>query len=324
MNPAERMKQIYRQYRPVAAALLQKSYLHCKEQVIRHWPRVKERFLCYLTLIRFDKPIGTVLLLWPALWAMWIAAEGAPSPHLFLVFTLGVFFTRSAGVIINDFADREFDVDVERTRERPLANGKVSPAEAFAVAGILLSTAFLLVLSTNKFTVYLAFCAVPLMVIYPYMKRHTYIPQFFLGIAFSWSIPMVFAAQTGSLPRIAWLLFIANTLWVVIFDTIYAMVDREDDLKIGIKSTAILFAESDRFIIGILQAMLLAVFVIIGIQLKAGFIYYGSLVMVGAIMVYHQVLIKDRLPEQCFKAFLNNGWLGAVIFAGICLNYLYN
>ena len=303
---------------------LEKIYLYCRQQVIRYWPVVRERLRRYLALIRFDKPIGTFLLLWPALWALWIAAEGFPSLHLFLVFTLGVFLTRSSGVIINDFADRKFDRHVDRTRQRPLATGDVAPREALIVAGTLLLTAFLLVLSTNRFTVYLSFCAIPLMIIYPYMKRHTYIPQFFLGVAFSWSIPMVFAAQTGSLPRIAWLLFIANTLWVVIFDTIYAMVDREDDLKVGIKSTAILFAESDRFIIGILQGMLLVVFVIIGMQLKSGFIYYGSLVVVTAIMIYHQVLIKDRLPEQCFRAFLNNGWLGAVVFAGICLDYLYN
>ena len=263
-------------------------------------------------------------MLWPALWALWIAAEGTPSLHLFLVFTLGVFLTRSAGVIFNDFADKKFDPHVERTRERPLATGKVSSREAFLVAGLLLLVAFLLVLTTNTFTVYLSFCAIPLILIYPYMKRHTYIPQFFLGIAFSWSIPMVFAAQSNSLPRIAWLLFIANTLWVVIFDTIYAMVDREDDLKIGIKSTAILFAESDRFMIGILQGMLLTVFVIIGIQLKLGFIYYGALGVVTAIMIYHQILIKDRLPKQCFRAFLNNHWLGAAVFAGICLDYLYN
>ena len=320
----EKIRQFYNRYRPLIAALLRKYYLRCKEQFNHYLPIIRDRFLCYLKLIRFDKPIGTFLLLWPALWALWIAAQGAPSLHLFLVFTLGVFFTRSAGVIINDFADRKFDLKVERTRDRPLTRGRVSTKEAFAVAAILLLTAFLLVLSTNKFTVYLSFCAVPLMAIYPYMKRHTYIPQFFLGLAFSWSIPMAFAAQTGSLPPICWLLFIANILWVVIFDTIYAMVDREDDLKIGIKSTAILFAESDRFIIGILQLMLLAVFIIIGMRIKLGFLYYGSLLMAAAIMIYHQILIKDRSPERCFRAFLHNSWLGAVVFAGISLNYLYN
>ena len=269
-----------------------------------------------------SRPIGSLLLLWPTLWALWIAAEGRPSLHLFLVFTLGTFLTRSAGVAMNDTADRRFDPYVARTVDRPLATGEIRPGEALAVAAVLLLAAFLLVLTTNRFTVLLSLAAVPIMAIYPFMKRYTYIPQFFLGLAFSWGIPMAFAAQLNELTKVTWLLFIANVLWTVIFDTIYAMVDREHDLQIGVKSTAILFADADRFIIGIMQVMMLTVLVIIGRQVQLGFIYYVSLLVVTGFMIYHQYLIRDRDEQQCFRAFLNNNWLGATVFTGIFMSYL--
>jgi 4-hydroxybenzoate polyprenyltransferase len=285
-------------------------------------PVVKTRIQLYIRLTRMDKPIGAMLLLWPTLWALWLAAEGFPSLHLFLVFTLGVILTRSAGCVFNDIADRDFDILVKRTRDRPIASGEIGIKESIIVASVLLIIALFLVLTTNKFTIYLSFIAVPIALIYPLMKRFTYVPQFFLGIAFSWGIPMAFAAQNNSITPIAWLLFIANILWVVVYDTIYAMVDREDDLKAGIKSTAILFDESDRLFIGILQTMLIIVLVVIGIQINANMIYYWFLLPSSGLMLYHQLLIRDRLPDQCFKAFLNNNLLGMVIYGGFIFNYL--
>jgi len=297
-------------------------YRHSQATYARHWPDVKQRLLIYVQLTRLNRPIGALLLLWPTLWALWLASAGLPSLHLFLVFSLGVFLTRSAGCVFNDMADRKFDSHVQRTRMRPLATGIIHPREALLVACVLLLLAFLLVLTTNRITVLLSFVAIPLAVIYPFMKRYTYVPQFFLGLAFSWGIPMAFAAATGAIPNIAWLLFIANILWAVIYDTMYAMVDREDDLKVGIKSTAILFDEADKVIIGILQLMFLSVLVIIGIQIHAEIIYYSALVISAGLMLYHQYLIKDRTPDNCFKAFLHNNWLGMTIFGGLFLNYL--
>jgi len=290
----------------------------------QNWPLIRSRLLLYISLTRLDKPIGSLLLLWPTLWAVWIAAEGHPGLNLLVVFTLGVFLTRSAGCVFNDMADRKLDRYVRRTAQRPLTSGLVSQTEAIGVACVLLIIAFLLVLTTNRFTVMLSFVALPLAMIYPYMKRYTYIPQFFLGLAFSWGIPMAFAAQTESIPNIAWLLFIANILWSVVYDTMYAMVDREDDRRIGIKSTAILFDDADRVIIGILQIMFLSVLIIIGIQLKLKMLYYGSLVVAGMLMIYHQYLIRHRTPEGCFKAFTNNHWIGLTVLAGIYLNYNYD
>ncbi len=282
---------------------------------------IRQRSMLYVELTRFDKPIGWLLLLWPTLWALWIAAEGMPGWHLFLVFVLGTILTRSAGCVMNDYADRDIDRFVERTRSRPLTSGAVTPRQALILALCLLVIASLLVLTTNTLTVYLSFVAIPLAVIYPYMKRYTYLPQFFLGLAFSWGIPMAFAAQTGSVPTLAWLLFIANLLWIVVFDTIYAMVDREYDLQIGMKSTAILFDDADRLIIGILQGMVLLVLVIVGERLELSWVYYLSLFVAGGIFVYQQFLIKDRKAEMCFRAFLNNNWFGATIFSGIALHY---
>jgi 4-hydroxybenzoate polyprenyltransferase len=297
-------------------------YGEARRRVERHWPGIRRRLSLYARLTRMHRPIGTLLLLWPTLWALWIAAEGPPTPHLLLVFVLGTFLTRSAGVAINDTADRNIDPYVARTVDRPLATGEVSPREALAVAAVLLLAAFGLVLTTNRFTVLLSLAAIPIIAIYPFMKRHTYIPQFVLGVAFSWGIPMAFAAQLNELTKITGLLFIANLLWTVIFDTIYAMVDREHDLKIGVKSTAILFADADRAFIGIMQAMMLIVLVIIGLQLKLEMFYNLALLLVAGFMIYHQYLIKDRDEKQCFRAFLNNNWLGATVFAGIFLSYL--
>ena len=289
--------------------------------ILANWPHIKERLQQYIVLTRLNKPIGSLLLVWPTLWALWIAAEGMPSWHLFTVFVLGTFLTRSAGCVMNDFADRNFDSHVERTKSRPLATGEVSNKEAFFVAIIMLLMAFLLVLSTNRLTVMLSFFAIPIAIIYPYMKRHTYLPQFFLGIAFSWGIPMAFAAQTGTVPNIVWLIFIANLLWTVVFDTIYAMVDREHDLKIGIKSTAILFDDADKTIIGIMQVMVLIVLLIVAKQLELNWPYYVSLFVAAGFSIYQQYLIKDRNPAKCFKAFLNNNWFGMTVFIGIVLSY---
>lgn len=284
-------------------------------------PSFKRRMFLYIRLTRLDKPIGAWLLLWPTLWALWIASEGLPTLHLFMVFTLGVFLTRSAGCVFNDIADRDFDSHVQRTRSRPVTTGEIRVSEALLVASVLLFIALILVLTTNRLTVYLSFAAIPLAIIYPLMKRYTYLPQFFLGLAFSWGIPMAFAAQTETVPVIAWLLYIGNILWVVIYDTIYAMVDREDDIRIGVKSTAILFAEADRTIIGILQLMFLAVLIIIGVRIQAEQIYFISLILVTGLMLYHQYLIKDRIPEACFDAFLHNNWIGAAVLGGLWLTY---
>jgi len=287
-------------------------------------PFLKDRRQQYAVLMRLDKPIGTYLLLWPTLWALWIASEGMPSLHLLFVFVAGVFLTRSAGCVMNDYADRNFDRHVARTRERPLTTGRVSTKEAFLLIAGLLGVAFLLVLTTNRLTVLLAFVAVPITGIYPYMKRYTYVPQLFQGLSFSWGIIMAFAAVMDSVPRIAWLVFIANILWSMIYDTTYAMVDREDDLKIGVKSTAILLGESDRLFLGVVQILMFTVFLIIGHQLKFGWYYHLSLAVAAALAVHHQWLIRERRPDQCFRAFLNNNRLGAVVFAGIVLHYLFH
>lgn len=286
------------------------------------WPEVRRRLRLYVELTRLNRPIGALLLMWPTLWALWIAARGAPSLHLLAVFVAGVFLTRSAGCAINDTADRKIDLHVERTRERPFARGEIRPREALLLAGILLLAAFLLVLTTNRLTVLLSFAAVPLAALYPFMKRYTYVPQFFLGLAFSWGIPMAFAAVTGTVPPIAWLVFIANILWVMVYDTLYAMVDRDDDIRIGVKSTAILFADADRPIIGVMQGMFLAVLVMTGIQIQADMIYYWLLLPAAGLMLYHQYLIRDREPAQCFRAFLHNNWVGMTIFGALVLNYL--
>ncbi len=272
-----------------------------------------------LQLIRFDKPIGTLLLLWPTLWALWIAAAGLPSLHLLVVFILGTFLMRSAGCIANDLADRNLDGAVARTRERPLVTGAVSISEAITLAVVLCLLAFVLVLTTNNLTILLSLAAVALAATYPLMKRVTQLPQLVLGLAFSWGIPMAFAAQSNSLPTGCWLLFIGNVLWTVVYDTQYAMVDREDDIKIGIKSTAILFAEADRAIIGILQLMCLVAYYLGGQKFELGIYFHLGLAAAALLFVYHQFLIREREPAACFRAFKHNNWVGFALFLGVVL-----
>jgi 4-hydroxybenzoate polyprenyltransferase len=271
--------------------------------------------------MRLDKPIGTLLLLWPTLWALWIAGEGKPDWWVVTVFAAGVFLMRSAGCVINDYADREFDPFVERTRSRPLAVGMVAPKEALALFGVLALTAFGLVLTLNTLTILLSFVGAALAASYPFMKRLTYLPQVYLGLAFGWSVPMAFAAQANEVPVVAWLLLIATVLWATAYDTMYAMIDRPDDLKIGVKSTAILFGESDRVIIGIIQAMMVVVLLIIGQQLELGVYYIAGVVVAALLMAYQQRLIKKRDGMQCMRAFRNNNWIGVVLFLGLYGHY---
>ena len=281
-----------------------------------------DKFKQYLLLIRLNRPIGIFLLLWPTLWGLWIASEGFPNTKILVVFLFGVFLIRSAGCILNDIIDKDFDKFVARTQNRPLASDKLSSIEAFIVAISLIFIAFLLVLTTNTLTVQLSFVAIILAGTYPFLKRHTYLPQFFLGLTFGWSIPMAFAATTNSIPKIAWLLLIANILWAVVYDTIYAMIDREDDLKIGIKSTAILFDDADRFIIGLIQSLVLIALIVIGQQASLNTIYYFSLIIGGCLFLYQLYLIRNRDPKKCMQAFLNNNWFGLVVFIGLFVNYL--
>ncbi len=283
-----------------------------------------DRLRQYALLMRLNRPIGIFLLLWPTLWALWIASDGNPDPLVTTVLVLGVVLMRSAGCVINDYADRDFDPRVERTHQRPLATGRITSREAIALFLILSFVAFLLVLQLNWLTVLLSFVALPLAAIYPFMKRYTYLPQVHLGLAFGWAVPMAFSAQTGELPPpVAWLLLTGVVLWAVAYDTMYAMVDREDDIRIGVKSTAILFAEADRAIIAGIQATLMLVLILVGQKLEMGVFYYLGLAVAGGLTVYQQYLIKDREPRRCFKAFLNNNWFGMAVFAGIFLHYLY-
>ena len=279
--------------------------------------RLFHRWRDFFQLARLDRPIGTYLLLWPTLWALWLAADGRPSFHNFIVFTLGVFLTRSAGCVINDYADRHYDGRVKRTKERPLVTGRVTPREALVFAGILFLIAFILVLTTNPLTISLSFVALLLAGIYPFAKRFTHLPQVVLGAAFSWSIPMAFAAETGEISQHAWLLFCANLLWIVAYDTQYAMVDRDDDLKIGIKSTAILFGELDNFMIVLFQMLSMVTLVMLAIQLEFSWPFYVSLLVASAGFINQYQLTRTREREDCFKAFLSNHWVGAVLFGGI-------
>jgi 4-hydroxybenzoate polyprenyltransferase len=276
----------------------------------------------YARLMRLDRPIGIFLLLWPTLWALWIASEGHPDHKILAVFVLGVIVMRSAGCIINDYADRDIDRHVSRTQNRPLTSGRVSTREAKFLLLVLCLAAFALVLQLNTLTILLSIVALLLAAIYPFMKRFTHMPQIFLGAAFGWAVPMAFAAQTGSVPQIAWLMFLATLLWATAYDTLYAMVDREDDLALGVKSTAILFGDSDRQIIGLIQVMVLLCLLMIGRQAELGMIYYISVLVAGLLAAYQQYLIRYRTREGCFQAFLNNNWFGMVIFLGILFDYL--
>ncbi|MDH5692863.1 MAG: 4-hydroxybenzoate octaprenyltransferase [Gammaproteobacteria bacterium] len=282
---------------------------------------LSERLKQYALLMRLDKPVGILLLLWPTLWALWLAADGIPHIAVLVVFTTGVLLMRSAGCVINDYADRDIDGHVQRTQNRPLAQGKIPPKEALLLFVTLCLTAFAMVLTMNWLTIALSFGGALLAAIYPFMKRYTHLPQVVLGAAFAWSIPMGFAAQTGTVEPIAWVLFFISLMWTVAYDTMYAMVDREDDLKIGVKSTAILFGDADRVIIGLLQALTLAGLFVVGQHQGLGVFYYSGLAVGTALAIYQQTLIRNRERQQCFKAFLNNNWFGAIVFAGIALNY---
>ena len=276
----------------------------------------------YIRLMRFDRPIGILLLLWPTLWALWIAGAGRPDWHVVLVFVLGVVLMRAAGCVINDYADRDFDAHVTRTRDRPLAVGEVTPHQALLLFVTLCLLAFGLVLTLNLLTVQLSFVGVLLAASYPFVKRYSYLPQIYLGAAFGWAVPMAFAAQLGHVPRVAWLLFLATVLWATAYDTMYAMVDRDDDLKIGVKSTAILFGDADRLLIGLLQLLVLVALLLVGQQQALGGYYSLGLLLAGGLAGYQQYLIRGREHSHCFRAFLNNNWFGGAIFAGILLHFL--
>ena len=281
-----------------------------------------EKLKQYLLLIRADRPIGSFLLLWPALWSLWLAGEGQPSASIVLIFIVGVFIMRSAGCVINDYADRNIDPDVARTCNRPLATGQVTPREAIFLFLVLCAMALLLVLQLNELSLKLSIVAVFLAVSYPFMKRVTHLPQAYLGMAFGWSIPMAFAAQSGELPTAVWILFLANICWTVAYDTMYAMVDRDDDVKIGVMSTAILFGSNDRLIIGLLQLSTLALLIWVGLIFERSMYYFSALLFASFFFIYQQWLIADRDAKQCFQAFLNNNWFGAVVFIGLLLDFL--
>lgn len=282
---------------------------------------VRLRLRDYALLLRLNRPVGTLLLLWPTYWALWLAADGMPSLSNLIVFTLGVYFMRAAGCAINDFADREWDRHVERTKDRPLTTGRIQPWEAVALfVGLGLVSFLMVLLFTNTLTIYLAFGGAALAFVYPFMKRYTHLPQIFLGAAFGWSIPMAWAAQTGELSQVTWLLFIANVIWSVVYDTFYAMVDREDDLKVGIKSTAVLFGDADRMILGILQTTVIAILLLVGQQAELGTFYYMGLLTMACLFIYHQFLARERDRAGCFKAFLHNNWAGFALFAGLAVD----
>ncbi|QZN96303.1 4-hydroxybenzoate octaprenyltransferase [Symbiopectobacterium purcellii] len=273
----------------------------------------------YCRLMRIDKPIGSLLLLWPTLWALWLAGGGVPRPWTLLVFVAGVFLMRAAGCVINDYADRHFDGHVKRTASRPLPSGLVSEQSAKVLFVVLVLMAFALVLTLNRMTIWLSVAALALAWIYPFMKRVSHLPQFVLGAAFGWSIPMAYAAVSESLPASAWIMFLAYICWTVAYDTQYAMVDRDDDLKIGIKSTAILFGRFYTLIIGLLQASMLALMVVLGMQMKLGAVFYLSVLMAAGLFGYQQWLTAGRECDACFRAFHNNNFVGMVFFAGIVL-----
>jgi 4-hydroxybenzoate polyprenyltransferase len=285
---------------------------------------VRDRFVEYMRLMRLDRPIGIWLLLWPCLWALWISAQGRPDEKVFVIFLIGTFVMRSAGCVINDFADREFDPHVRRTASRPLARGAVSPAEALALFAVLGLIALALLIPLNRPTQVLALIGGVLAVTYPFLKRFFALPQAYLGLAFSWSVPMAFAAQTGELPLVAWVLFVAGVLWTTAYDTIYAMVDREDDLVIGIRSSAILFGRADRFIVAMLQVGTIALLAYAGYLQELGRWYWVGLAVAAGTCIHQQKLIRYRDPEQCFRAFLNNNLFGLAVFGGILLDYLFS
>ena len=286
------------------------------------FPELYTKLPAFTELTRANKPIGIYLLLWPTISALWIAEEGLPRFSLLFIFVVGTALMRSAGCCINDFADHTIDGKVGRTQRRPLVLGSLTRKDAFLCFALLSLISFCLVLMTNERTIILSFAAVALVAVYPFMKRFTNLPQLVLGIAFSWGILMAFSAATENIPQAAYLLFVANCLWTVAYDTQYAMVDREFDLKIGVKSTAILFGDADKVIIGSLQVMFILAMILAGRQFELGAPYYLSLVIASGFLAYQQYLIKDRLPGPCFESFLNNNWVGAVIFIGVLLSFI--
>ncbi|MWV14655.1 4-hydroxybenzoate octaprenyltransferase [Pseudomonas sp. L-22-4S-12] len=283
--------------------------------------RLHPRAWDFIQLMRLDRPIGIYLLLWPTLGALWVAAKGVPSLGNLVIFSLGVILMRSAGCVINDFADRDFDGHVSRTRNRPLASGKISSREALSLFAVLVALSFGLVLLTNAFTVWLSFGALALAACYPFMKRYTFYPQVVLGAAYSWGIPMAFSAESGNLPAAAWLLYLANLLWTVAYDTYYAMTDREDDLKIGVKSTAILFGEADRLIILCLQGLSLLCLAMAGARFSLGIWFLLGLFGAAACFAWEFWQTRQREPQACFAAFLHNHWAGLAVLIGIAVDY---
>jgi len=308
---------------PVATAKCR--ILRMKNSLVASFaPEVASRLRNYGKLMRIDKPIGIWLLLWPTLWALWLAGEGAPNQGLFVVFVFGVFVMRSAGCVLNDFVDRKIDPYVERTRARPLVTGAVAPVEALTLFIALGLIAVGLATMLNKQAQLLAVIGAALTIAYPFIKRYVSIPQFVLGAAFGWAAPMAFAAQSGETPELAWLVFGTALIWAVIYDTFYAMVDREDDIRIGVKSTAVLFGEADLFVIAGLQILMIVALILIGLRAELGFWYYGAVGVAAAMMAWHLWLARDRQPAGCFQAFLRNHYIGMVVFVGIVLHYTFN
>ena len=285
---------------------------------------VVDRIQQYWLLARFDKPIGILILLWPALWALWVASDGKPDLSVLFIICSGVVLMRAAGCIINDYADRDFDPHVERTKQRPIAAGKVTAKEALILFVVLCLVAFALVLQLNLMTILLSFVAAFLAGSYPFMKRYTQLPQAYLGIAFGFAVPMSFSAQTNTIPMVAWVMYLAVMLWALVYDTMYAMVDKDDDLKIGIKSTAILFGDKDREIMAGLQLIIIGLLVLVGQMQQLGGFYYAGVVVALGLSVYQQKLIFNRDKILCFKAFLNNNYFGLAIYVGLVLDYLNN
>ena len=303
---------------PKAAKIIKSAAKNAKKPAPS---QLQRKAASYWRLMRMDRPIGTLLLLWPTLWSLWIAAKGVPSLKNLVIFTLGVIVMRAAGCVINDFADRKIDGKVERTKARPLATGEVSSREALGLFIALCLIAFALVLFTDPFTIKLSLGGLLLAFCYPFMKRHTHLPQVVLGAAFAWGVPMAYAAEAGELPHGIWLVYLAVVLWTVAYDTFYAMVDRDDDLKIGVKSTAILFGEQDRLMTGILQLMTLYALILVGDRFALGGWYHLGLMVAAGLFIYQQWLIRFRKREDCFKAFLNNNWVGVAVFAGLVADY---
>jgi len=287
-------------------------------------PRILDGLLDYARLMRLDRPIGIWLLLWPTLWALWISGRGRPDPRIFTIFVVGTVLMRSAGCAINDYADRSFDPRVARTRDRPLAAGRISTLEALVLFAVLSMTALVLALQLNRSTLLLALIGGFLAISYPFVKRFLAVPQMYLGLTFGWGIPMAFDAQLEQVPRIAYLLLLANVLWVTVYDTMYAMVDRDDDLKIGVRSTAILFGDSDRHIIAVLQAMTLVTLYLVGKMIRADGWYDAGLAAGALFFIYQLWLIRARDRDGCFRAFLNNNYFGMSVFIGLALEYQFN